>query len=75
LGILFPAFFKPRHPLAFRNHQALIDTFQLWLLTMVLLELLKKPSERSREWLKKLIEKRMGNGEWQTTIDKYFHPK
>lgn len=43
VGNPFPAFFKPHHPLACRNHQALIDTYQVWLLTIVYWSFSKKP--------------------------------
>lgn len=75
LELLFPAILGLAHPLTFKNHHALIDTFQLWLVTKALLELLKKPSERTPNWLKDLSEKRMISGKIQTTLDEFLHPR
>lgn len=75
LELVFPAIFGPHHHLAFKNHLALIDTYQLWLLTKALLELLKHPSERTPTWLKDLSEKRMISGKLQTILDEFFRPE
>jgi hypothetical protein len=65
LELVFPAIFGPGHHLTFKNPLALIDTFQLWLVTKALMELLKHPSERTPNWLKDLGGKRMISGKLQ----------
>lgn len=72
---LFPTIFGLGHPLAGKNHQALVDTLQLWLMTMVLVELLEPPSKRTPKWLNKLAKLKAGDGLWQTFMEEYYLPE
>jgi hypothetical protein len=66
LPIAFPAFFGIRHPLCGRNHQAIVDTLQLWLMIEAFSQLCMPPSSRE-DWLTKLGN--MGTWKRQETLE------
>jgi len=72
LAVIFPVLFETRHQLYGRNHHALVDTMQLYLMTRAFMELCLKPSDRQKDWLDKLRKLPIGNEKQQGSLDNYW---
>ena len=67
LPIIFPVYLGTHHHLYGRNHQAIFDTLQLWLMNEAFKQLCLPPSDRDQDLLSKL-----GNlGKQQGSLDNY----